>query len=172
MDEKKQEPGEEQPRPIVSGGRLRKRRKDGWTRRQEKIFIRHLRATSNIRASARAAGKSASSAFDLRKRDPRFAAEWDEALREAAPRLHSKLIVFAETKGKPVEPDEDGEPGEADLANFDPDLAFKLIKFHEGRLAGGRRGDPQPERASEEELTAALMVAFDALERRLAKKKI
>ncbi len=154
------------------GPKLRKRRWDGWTRKDEQVFLTHLRATSNVNASARAAGKSPSSAFGLRARDPAFAAKWDAALAEARVRLHGKLIVFAETKGKEPEPRDDGEPAEPDMANFDPDLAFKLIKFNEGRLAGGRRGHPQPQPVSDEELTAVLIAQLDALRRRLAKKKI
>jgi hypothetical protein len=163
---------ENEGRPIVSNGRLRKRRKDGWSRRDEGVFLTHLRATCNVRASARAAGKSASSAFDLRKLDPVFAAHWDETLRDARLRIHGKVIAFAETRGKEILPDEDGEPGEAPLADFDPELGLRLLRFHEDRLAGGRRGRPSPEPVSDEELTAALLRQLDALGRRLRKKKI
>lgn len=163
---------EEEARPIVSGGRLRKRRKDGWSRRDERVFLKHFRATCNVNASARAAGKSPTSAQDLRKRDPVFAADWDEALRDSHVRLHGKLIVYAETKGKEVALDDEGEPVEPSMADFDPDLALRLLKFHQDSLAGGRRGRPQPQRATEEELTAAILCGLDALNRRLAKKRI
>ena len=163
---------DEGPRPIVSRKRLRKRRKDGWSRRDEQVFLKHLRATSNVRASARAAGKSPSSAYDLRDRDPLFAAQWAQAIDHAAPRLHSKLIVFAETGGREVEPGGDGEPGEAELADLDPDLALKLLKYHQDSAATARRGRPQPGQASEEELTAVLLRLLDALGRRLRKQRV
>lgn len=159
-------------RPIVSNGRLRRRRKDGWTRTDERTFLRHLRATGNVSASARAAGKKPSSAYDLRDRDPVFAAKWEEALRESRLRLHSKLIVYAETGG--VEPgvDEDGEPIDPGMANFQPDIAFRLLKFHADSETGGRRGRPGPPPVSEEELTAALLCQLEALDRRLAKQRM
>jgi hypothetical protein len=163
---------EEPPRPIVSRKRLRKRRKDGWSRGDEGIFLKHLRATSNVRASARAAGKSPSSAYDLRDRDPTFAAQWTQAIAHAEMRLHGKLIVFAETGGKEVAPGEDGEPGEADLKDLDTDLAMKLIKYHQDSAATARRGRPRPQQASDEELTAVLLRLLDALGRRLRKQRV
>lgn len=131
-------------RPIVSNGRLRRRRKDGWTRTTERVFLRHLRATGNVAASARAAGRSPSSAYDLRDRDPVFAANWDKALRESRQRLHSKLIVYVETGGVDPGVDEDGEPIDPGLENFDADLALRLLKFHADSEKGGRRGRPGP----------------------------
>jgi hypothetical protein len=163
---------EEEVRRILSGGRLRKRRKDGWSRRDERVFFKHFRATCNVNASARAAGKSPTSAHDLRRRDPVFAAGWDEALRDSHVRLHGKLIVYAETRGKEAALDEEGEPVEPSMADFDPDLAMRLLKYHQDSLEGGRRGRLQLQRASEEELTAAILHGLDALNRRLGKKRI
>lgn len=159
-------------RPIVSNGRLRRRRKDGWTRTDERLFLSHLRATGNVSFSARAIGRKPSSAYDLRDRDPVFAAKWDEALRESRLRLHSKLIVYAETKGAEPVLDEDGEPVDPGMENFDPDLALRLLKFHADSETGGRRGRPGPPPVSEEELAAALLCQLDALDRRLAKQRM
>ena len=159
-------------RPLVSNGRLRRRRKDGWTRTNERVFLRHLRATGNVSTSARVAGKSPSSAYELRDRDPIFAANWDNALRESRLRLHSKLIVYAETGGAELEYDEDGEPIDPGMANFQPDVAFRLLKFHADSETGGRRGRPGPPPVSEEELNAALLCRFDQLDRRRARQRI
>jgi len=159
-------------RPIVSNGRLRRRRKDGWTRTNERIFITHLRATGNVSASARAAGKKPSSAYELRSRDPVFAAQWDEALRDSRLRLHSKLIVYVETGGADPVYDEDGAPVDPGLENFDPDLALRLLKFHADSETGGRRGRPGPPPVSEEELNAALLRRFDQLDRRRARQRV
>ena len=159
-------------RRIVSNGRLRRRRKDGWTRTNERVFLRHLRLTSNVNASARAAGKSTSTAYDLRDRDPIFATNWDKALREGRLRLHSKLIVYAETGGNEPEYDGDGEPIDPGMANFQPDVAFRLLKFHAQSETGGRRGRPGPPPVSDEELNAALLRGFDMLDRRRARQRI
>ena len=159
-------------RPIVSNGRLRRRRKDGWTRTNERLFLRHLRATGNISASARAAGRSPSGAFELRNRDPVFAANWDGALRDSRLRLHSKLIVFAEFGGAEPAYDDDGDPIEPRMENFQPDLALRLLRFHADSETGGRRGRPGPPPVGDEELTAALLCRFDQLERRRARQRI
>ncbi len=159
-------------RSIVSNGRLRRRRKDGWTRTDERRFLSHFRATGNVSASARAIGRKPSSAYDLRDRDPVFAAQWDKALRESRLRLHSKLIVHAETGGAEPTYDEDGEPIDPGPGLFDPDLALRLLKFHAASETGGRRGRPGPPPVSEEELAAALLWQLDALDRRLAKQRV
>jgi hypothetical protein len=163
---------DEEPRSVVSQGRLRKRRKDGWSRRDETVFLTHLRATGNISASARAAGKSPSSAHDLYDRDSIFAGGWDEALRHCRLRLHAKLILFTETGGKEVSAGDDGEPGEASMADFDPDLTLRVLKYLADCETGARRGRQPPLQASEEEVTAALLRNLDALDRRLKRRKI
>lgn len=160
----------EDRRPIVSHGQVRKRRKDGWTRRDERIFFKHLRATSNVAASARAAGKSPSSAHDLRARDPAFAEQWLAELRDAEIRIHGKLIVFIETRGKEAEPREDGEPVEPDMADFDPDLALKLLKYNRESRSGGRRGNQHELRiASKTELIASIRRLVAMVRKRRAK---
>lgn len=164
---------EEEREEFVSGGKngrqVRKRRRDGWTRRKRTTFLDHLRVTSNVRTSARAGGMSEGSAHKLRERDPEFAAQWDHALREADARLTGKLIVFAETGGKPLTEREDGEPAEAPMENFNPDLALKVLTLNRQSQAGKRRGGPAPKSASRDALIAALMKLYDMVERRLAK---
>jgi len=167
---------EEGERKFVSGHgsrrRVRKRRKDGWSKRDERVFLRHFRATCNATASARAAGKGPDGAFELRRRDAAFAASWDQALAEGRLRLHAKLIMFAETNGKPVAIGEDGEPGEPDPADFDADLALKLLRYHQDLTAGRGRRRARGPQVSDEELTAALLCQLDALKRRRARVRI
>jgi hypothetical protein len=154
---------------VVSRGQVRKRRCDGWTRRDERMFLKHLRATSNVSASARAIGKSPSTAFDLRDREPAFALKWNEALSEADVRLAGKCIVYAETRGKPVPSGDDGEPADAGMENFDPDFALKLLRYNRERAAGGRRHDgTHRRRASIEDLTASILRYLAVLRKRRA----
>jgi hypothetical protein len=161
----------EEARRIVSKGQLRKRRKDGWSRKDERVFHSHLRVTGNVTASALAAGRKPNRAYDLRKRDPVFAAQWDEALRECKLRLHSKLIAYAHSGGAEPALDEDGEPVDPGMGNFDPELAFKVLRYHpDGERNGRRRSGPPP--VSDEELNAALLCQFDALDRRRRRQRI
>jgi hypothetical protein len=164
--------GGEKRKLVVSRGQVRRRRKDGWTRRDEHLFLAHYRLTSNASESARAAGKSPSSAFDLRAIDPDFAARWDAALAEAQVRLEGKLVVYSETRGKEIPPDERGAPAEPGMADFDPHFALKLLQYNQARRAGGRRHDgTHRRRATIEELTQALLHNLDLLHRRRAKGK-
>jgi hypothetical protein len=153
-----------------TGVQIRRRRKDSWTKRKRKIFLDHLRATSNVRASARAAGMTEGSAHKLRARDPEFAAQWDAALREADVRLTGKLIVLVETGGKPVPEREDGEPAEAPLEDFNADLALKVLALNRQSQNGKRRGGPRPKSASPEELLEAGVKLLGMMKRRRARR--
>lgn len=161
---------EEEQEKIVSRGKngvqVRGRRRDGWTARKRETFFNHLSVTSNVAASARAAGMTEGSAHKLRGRDPEFAGQWDAALREADTRLTGKLIVLAETGGKPLAEREDGEPPEAPIEDFNADLALKLLALNRQSQAGKRRGGPRPKSASREELIAAGLKLLGMLKRR------
>ena len=135
-----------------SGRQVRKRRRDGWTLRRRTLFLDHLRVTSNVRASARAAGMTETTAYKLRARDPEFASRWDEALKEAEVRLTSRLIVLAETGGKAVPEREDGEPAEAPIEHFDKELALRLLALNRRSQAAKRHPAPAAKSASREEL--------------------
>jgi hypothetical protein len=154
------------------GLQLRKVRKDGWTQAKRDIFFAHYAATANFSASALAAGMSESGLFKLRDRDPQFAATCDALLRDAETRLIEKLIVYAETKGKPVPPRADGEPATAPIEDFDPELALRILAYNRRRLSGGpARGGAKPQRASKAQLTASILRLLDVAGRRLKRRK-
>ncbi|MEA3030279.1 MAG: hypothetical protein QOG13_1604 [Sphingomonadales bacterium] len=170
MDEDKRDKREKR-KLVVWRGQVRRRRKDGWSRRDEDVFLAHYRLTSNASASARAAGKSPSGAFDLRAIDPDFAARWDAALAEARVRLEGKLVIYCETGGKEIAPDEQGAPAEPGMADFDPHFALKLLQYHEARRAGGRRHDgTHRRRVTIEELTQAILRQLDAFDRKQTRR--
>lgn len=62
-----------------------------WTPGERRCFLDRLRETANVSAAARAAGKSRSSAYQLRQQDADFRAAWDEALEEALDMLEAEL---------------------------------------------------------------------------------
>jgi hypothetical protein len=72
--------------------RPQKVRFDGWTEPRRRLFVEVLRATMNVRASARAAGLSAQTAHELRRRDAAFAREWELALEDAQIELRFRLM--------------------------------------------------------------------------------
>ena len=150
-------------------GQVRKRRKDGWTRREINAFLGHLRMTGNITSSAAAIGKSGDAAQNLRAIDPEFDAQVAAAREEYKARVESKIALFAETGGKLPPLGADGMPVEPPLADFNPQLAMEWLKFLESKEATrGRRGGPRPKCASKEELVQALVGLFDMLEARVA----
>lgn len=155
--------------PVVK--KVRKRRKDGWTRRDIDTFLGHLRVTGNISASAAAIGKSARSAHNLREIDADFAARWAGAMDEMEARIESKLFVFVETGGKTPVPRDDGEPAEPPIEDFDPHLAMQLLSHRRARREGARpKGGPRPKSASKEEFVQAAMTLLDMAERQAAKR--
>lgn len=70
-------------------------RKDGWTKARREGFFAMLSATCNVRASAAAMGMTDCGAYYLRRRDPVFAGQWEEALAEGYGRLEQALMALA-----------------------------------------------------------------------------
>lgn len=64
-------------------------------RRQMGIFLVVLAETSNVAASARAAGLPANAMYRERRRNPGFAGLWHEALCEGFARLEAELLSEA-----------------------------------------------------------------------------
>jgi len=141
--------------------------------RKRRAFLDHLAMTSNVIASARAAGASARSFHRLRRRDPEFAADWNHALDHAEPRLDGKLVLWAETRGK-TGPRAGGgaDAGEADdLEGFDPELALQILSLHRKRRDDRReRRGPKPRIATREEVDAAVLKVLKKVAARLARK--
>ena len=150
-------------------GKVRRRRKDGWARRDIDTFLAHYRMTGNITASAAAAGKGVRGVFALRDIDAGFAADMEQALQDCLVRVRSKAIVYAETQGRIPPAREDGEPAEAPMETFDPNFALKLLAHERERHEGFRpKGGPRPKCISKEALVQTLAKLFDMAERRSA----
>lgn len=69
-------------------------RHDGWTPERQRRFIQLLAHTGVVAAAARAVGKSANAAYQLRERDgaASFAAAWDIAQRMAGDRAFGQAM--------------------------------------------------------------------------------
>jgi hypothetical protein len=150
-------------------GKVRKRRKDGWTRRDIETFVGHLRITGDVSVSAAAAGKSGRAAYNLRAIDAAFAAQMDAAQDEFEARLESRVALYAQTGGKLPELREDGEPAEAPLENFDPRLALDFLNYKRAKKeTRGRPGGPRPRSVSKDELVEVFVTLMGMLKRRRA----
>lgn len=94
-------------------------------RQWRKPFLAELAATSNVAASARAAGISASRAYELRRQDPRFYREWQEALCEGYDHLEMSLLQrLREGEIKPAAGARRG------VRVFDNATALRLLTLH------------------------------------------
>ena len=61
-------------------------------------FLQTLRETGNVSAAARHVGKSRAAVYRARKKDDGFAADWDDALEEAADRAFDRAGLAAPTQ--------------------------------------------------------------------------
>jgi len=89
------------------------------TKRQKEMFLSALRETGNVSASAKAAGVGRQTVYEVREREPRFAAAWDEVLNERLDEIEANLFERART-------------GESDTA------AIFLLKSHRREIYGDR----------------------------------
>jgi hypothetical protein len=87
--------------PLVSSSlgtgltRTRRLRRDGWTAEVRRTFLEQLAENGSVVDACLAAGRSASSAYALARRDPLFEAGWNAALLFARPRLADELLSRA-----------------------------------------------------------------------------
>ncbi len=66
-----------------------------WSLKQQTLFLAALAENANVKASAEMAGKSASAAYGLRKRDPAFGQAWKDAIEQALDLLEAQIIARA-----------------------------------------------------------------------------
>lgn len=77
--------------------RTRRLRHDGWTPERMRDFLERFAECGIVAEACQAAGMSARSAYNLRDRDPLFAAGWDAASVKARPRLADEAFARAMT---------------------------------------------------------------------------
>jgi len=105
-----------------------------WTKERRETFFAELAEICNVAAAARAAGfPHAQAAYNQKKRDPTFRAEWDEAIAEGYSRLELEMLErarFGENRPADV-----GQSGPRQRA-IPTGLALSLLKLHESRMRG------------------------------------
>ena len=73
--------------PDTAFSATRQLRHDGWTPERKRLFLERLAECGVVLEAALAAGMSARAAYNLRDRDPLFAAGWEAACVMARPKL-------------------------------------------------------------------------------------
>ncbi len=123
-------PGKGRAKLLRSSGRR-------WSDRAEALFLEHLATTANVRASAAAAGFSATTVYKRRMAWPGFAERWDVALEQGYVRIEALLIECATTT---LSGDADVPPGE-DIVLTGPTMtlaeAMNMLKLHRATVRGG-----------------------------------
>lgn len=112
-----------------------------WSKAMRVAFLDHLAATCNVIESAAAAGVTPSAVYQIRRRDPRFAARWEEALALGYQMLETRMVghvLSGQRWGDPL------ATGDGALAAIDFEAGLRLltqhrngpVKPHKGRQAG------------------------------------
>lgn len=146
---------------------VRKERKDGFGAGRRQIFLDHLAQCANVKAAAAAAGVGLSTVYDARRRDPVFAAQWDEAIELGYLTLEALLMERAATGGHYV-PGETQVPGPETL---DVPLAVDMLRIRRTARPPRRNCGPPPRRASEKETIEAILAKLEVLKKRRRRKK-
>jgi hypothetical protein len=117
-------------RVQIARARLRQ-----WTPRVEERFLATLAATCNVKAACAEVGLTAASAYNHRRRWPRFAERWDEAVEIGYSQLEMGLIEQGANLFSGEGPVEAGP-----IAGMTADHAIHLLHMHKHRVHGlGKR---------------------------------
>jgi hypothetical protein len=123
--------------PLVLTGRftskhrrLRRAMPTDFTDDRKRVFLRMLRATCNVAASARAAGVEPNTARRHRAMGGVFAAAYDDALAQGRLMLEHELIYACLQKYDPDPDDRGPEFTTGDVAGMDWSVAFQTLRLH------------------------------------------
>jgi phage terminase small subunit len=119
-----------------------------WTREKRAIFFDALAATSNVTASAKAAGLPEASAYRLRRQSAEFRAAWKAALCEGYAKLEHMMLERAmRAFGRRAEPD----AAQSRMEEYSNKLAMSLLAAHRASAKGEREATapvPRPKKGS------------------------
>lgn len=122
--------------PVRGHAQVRAVRRRGVTVAKRRAFLEHLAMTSNVKASAKAAGISIAQVYRIKWQDPAFAAAWGEALCQAFEALEIVLLDRAmHGTEKPV-----FHAGKriAVTRDFNDAVALKLLDTHRAERVAAR----------------------------------
>ena len=135
---------------------IKKTKANGWTKARRNAFLTELAMSCNVRRAHVAAEMAQGSAYRLRRRDPLFAKQWQDALELGYERLELALVRRALEAVDELTVDEDREPVE----KMPVALAITLLRQHRASVergaAIGRRSQPR-EVATQEDTDAVLI---------------
>ena len=116
----------------------RKTPKHGWTQRRRARFLETLKATCNVKEACKVVNMGLSGAYDLRKRDPGFAAEWAEALEQGYAELEMLLLRQSIHGSETTETIDDGGGSgrrrTKTVHSYPHAIALRLLFAHKGAV--------------------------------------
>ncbi len=105
-----------------------------WSKARTDRFLEVLAATTNVSEAARAAGMTASSAYERKRRDNRFAAAWAEALEIGFAELEMLLLRHALQGSERTETVTDSDSGKVrhikTVHSYPVAVAMRLLIAH------------------------------------------
>ncbi|MDZ3830352.1 MAG: hypothetical protein U0S50_00875 [Sphingopyxis sp.] len=141
---------------------IRKRRSSGWTAAARRAFLTELAHSCNVGRAHVAAGMGPTAAYGLRRRDPEFAAHWQEALMIGYDRLDMALLRRAlETVGE-LEIDEREEM----LEKMSVAQAIDVMNKHRQSVLAGQARPRGARRIATQEETDAVLIKRIAMVKR------
>ncbi|MGE4410965.1 MAG: hypothetical protein AB7D33_10395 [Sphingobium sp.] len=116
----------------------RKTPKHGWTQRRRARFLETLKATCNVKEACKVVNMGLSGAYELRKRDPGFAAEWAEALEQGYAELEMLLLRQSIHGSETTETIDDGGGSgrrrTKTVHSYPHAIALRLLFAHKGAV--------------------------------------
>ena len=141
--------------------KVRKPRRNEWTRAKEQTFFTALAETCNVKLAAETAGMSVAGAYWRRKRDAAFRAGWAEAIGAAYQRLELVMLDRALNGTEKVVVRKDGS--EERMREYPNQIAMHLLKMHRD---SAMQAIEEPDEADVADVRARLVEKLERLRRR------
>lgn len=137
-----------------------------WTKAMREGFLDHLAATCNVHESAAAIGIGKACVYRLRRRDPTFAAQWNDALALGYQMLETMVVghVLAGKHGGDIMGGTDDAPTSVDMT-----VALKLLTTHRNATGKPHKGGVGRQFARPEDTDQRLMRKLRQIELRRAR---
>ena len=141
--------------------KVRRPRRNEWTRAKERTFFTALAETCNVKLAAETAGMSVAGAYWRRKRDAAFRAGWAEAIGAAYQRLELVMLDRALNGTEKVVVRKDGS--EERMREYPNQIAMHLLKMHRD---SAMQAIEEPDEADVADVRARLVEKLERLRRR------
>ena len=141
--------------------KVRKPRRNEWTRAKEQTFFTALAETCNVKLAAETAGMSVAGAYWRRKRDAAFRAGWAEAIGAAYQRLELVMLDRALNGTEKIVVRKDGS--EERMREYPNQIAMHLLKMHRD---SAMQAIEEPDEADVADVRARLVEKLERLRRR------